>query len=166
VLSQANTEIRRFLDAAEERQRRKRETEAPMRYLDWVLGRLEAYRLQGQTRVPPAFQAQLERTPIALPPGVKSPKHWGNRIGWAAEQCFRLQGQLLRLRRGDFGQDRTADDRPDPVSLHRPMAATLRLRPSLAVRPSADRLWWAAHRRIGRDALALVPARQQPHLYP
>src|SRR5947209_6635472 len=106
MLSQANQEIRRCLDAAEARRRLRRETEMPMRYLDWVLGRLEAYRLQGETRVPLAFQAQLERTRLALPAGVEAPRRWGNRIGWATEQCFRLQGQLLRLRRPDFGPSR------------------------------------------------------------
>ena len=55
MLSQANQEIRRHLDAAEARRRRPCQTDAPMRYLDWVLGRLESYRLRGETRVPPQF---------------------------------------------------------------------------------------------------------------
>jgi hypothetical protein len=105
MLSQANLEIRQFLDAAQARRRLRRETEAPMRYLDWILGRLENYRLQGETRVPAAFYPQMERTSLWLPAGVEAPARWGNRIGWAIEQCFRLQGQLLNLRRRDLGLD-------------------------------------------------------------
>jgi hypothetical protein len=156
MLSQANHEIRRFLDAADTRRRLERETELPIRYLDWVLGRLETYRLQGETRVPPAFHAMLQRTPLTLPAGVQPPRQWANRIGWAVEQCFRLQSQLLRLRRRDLGLDLVLDE----------VQARARVRAPAVVPSSSNRLWWAAAKRTGRGAAA-SPARErrQPHVY-
>jgi len=154
MLSQANQEIRRHLDAADARRQRPRETDAPMRYLDWVLGRLESYRLRGETRVPPQFYEQLRRTPLSLPAGITPPKRWANRIGWAAEQCFRLQGQLLRLKLGDLGQDRD-DDRP-----------LRRVRPGARPAGSSRELWWAARQQPGQRPWASLAANQpQPHRY-
>ncbi len=101
MILQANEEIRSEMLASERRRREKSRFERPLVYLDWTIGKLEAYHLAGKKRVPKRFLAHLLAVNDLLPEGAHAPELWRTLIRDAIEQCFDLQEQLLRLRDPD-----------------------------------------------------------------
>ncbi len=101
MILQANEEIRSEMLASERRRREKSRFERPFVYLDWTIGRLEAFHLAGKKRVPKRFVPHLLAVNEMLPEGAQSPDMWRTLIRDVIEQCFDLQEQLLRLRDPD-----------------------------------------------------------------
>jgi len=110
MISKANEEIHSELLRSERCRRLRARLELPFVYLDWTIGRLEAYHLQGKKRVPKRFLPHLTGVQELLPPGVSIPAEWKTLIRDAIEQCFELQEVLLRVRDPDYARMQELDD--------------------------------------------------------